>query len=224
MTAKLDRLGGALREVEAPLGRALHEYSPFLHWLDSDLQLSYSQCGIATAALQLYLAEQCSIVTERQIATLKGLPSEGEKSSQPMHVILASDDNRVIDPTYTQFFEHVGLSTALAQQFPDIKALLPEQKIALFSADESESFGRSVAERAIEVSGPVQAALATRALSFYRGKPGLLEDADVAVVTVAYESIWKRDGYSRFEIDSQAARYGNGDFKACLNSIVNAMK
>jgi len=221
---KLDRLGGALKEVEEPLGRALQEYSPFLQWLDSDLQLSYSQCGIATAALQLYLAEQCGFVTYRRKASLPMISPDHRPDDPIQHVILNTDDERIICPTYTQFFELVGHSARLAQQFPDMKALLPERKIALFHKVEDLGFGRQVAREALGIREKVRPVLASRALDFHVGGPALLQHAQDGVVFAAYQSIWNTRAYELFTVEAQHASYDDGRFEACIRDVVDAIE
>lgn len=221
---KLDRLGGALQEVEAPLGRALQEHSPFLQWLDSDLQLSYSQCGIATAALQLYLAEQCGIKTHRRKASLPLLTTPYQRQDDPtQHVVLSTEDQRTICPTYTQFFELVGHSAQLAQRFPDMRALLPERKIALFREADELDFGEVVAQEALRIRDKVQPVLAGRAMDFYASSLAILKNADEATVVAIYQSIWQSQSYRPFTVEAQTSGYGDDRFEVCIRKIVDAI-
>ena len=220
---KLDRLGGALQEVEAPLGRALQEYSPFQRLIDSDLQLSVSQCSIATAALQLYLAEQCGVPTDRRIASLPLLSARRRPDDPVRHIVLSTDDRRTIDPTYTQFFELVGFNTRVAQELPEMKALLPVRKIALFNEADELEFGRAVALEALTIREKVTPVIAGRALDFMTARSALLRRADDSTVISAYQSIWRSQDYEPYTVESQTARYGDDKFEACIRNIVDAI-
>lgn len=220
---KLDRLGGALKEVEAPLGRALQEHSPFMGLIDSDLQLSTSQCGMATAALQLYLASQCGIVTYRQIAVLPMLSMRRHPDDPVKHVMLHTDDARGICPTYTHFFELVGLNTRVAQESPEMKALLPERKIALINEADEIEFGRAAALDALRIREKVTPVIAGRALDFMTARSALLRRADDATVISAYQSIWRSQDYEPYTVESQTVRYGDDEFEACIRDIVDAI-
>lgn len=220
---RLDRLGGILQEVEAPLGRALKEHSPYLQLIDSDLQLSYSQCAIATAAVQLYLAEQCDVATHRVIGPLSML-SAGRALDDPVkHVLLSAEDGRVIDPTYTQFFELVGLNTRVAQEFPETKMLLPERKIALFKEAEELEFGHEVAIKALSIREKITSALAGRSLELSIARSALLRRSDEVTVIKTYQSIWQAKNYTSYTVESQAVAYGSDQFELCIRDIVDAI-
>lgn len=220
---KHDRLGGALREVEAPLGRALREHAPMVDWIDDDLQLSYSQCGLATAALQLYLAEQCDVVTHRRIASLPMITPKAWGDDPLRHVILSTEDRRTIDPTYTQFFELVGYDLSQARRHPDVRALLPERKIALFSELDELAFGEAVARRALlmRARGLPKVPAQPSVISIEEG--GALEDADVATVVAAYQSIWRSQAYTPFTVEAQSGGYGDDAFENTVRNIVDAL-
>lgn len=196
---KQNRLGGAIAELEAPLGRALQEFSPLTQWLDADLQLTYSNCGFATAVLRRCL-ERENIVTTRHRMD-RNFTVNGQHQSES-HVILTSGDD-VIDPTYTQFFERIGLSSQLAQQFVDMRELLPDRKIAVFQVDEAEIFAKTFAARALSVRSRVREALGERELAFMHLSPSLLETSDGRTVETFYTHIWDIEQYSEYPEDSR---------------------
>lgn len=220
---KLDRLGGILREVEAPLGRALQEHSPLLSWLDSDLQLAYSQCGIATAALQKYLTKACAVDTDRLINESFLPVPKGTPDYEIRHVVLQTKDNQVICPTFTQFYGLVGLGPELAQSYTDMRALLPQQKIALFAVKEAEVFGENLGKHAVGMRDEVKKVLSTRALDFFHGNPEVYEDAPAEIVIAGYQAIWRPEAYRSFPFATQVAEPGGDSYDACIRAIVDTI-
>lgn len=99
--------------------------------VDTDLQLRVGgHCGIASKSTQLYLQEAHGIPTN--IVTNEKVPPSLE------HTVLLAD-NMVIDATYGQFMETMGLSHAVAAK-RDVKHLYPKPTIALFPAGASDTF------------------------------------------------------------------------------------
>jgi len=199
----VDRLGGAIREVEVPLGQALRDTLGVTEWLDAELQLTYSVCGVATAAMQRYLENQ-GIVTNRLkhdfTAITSGARIEGS------HVVLETDDKRVIDPTYSQYFELVGLSSQLAQQFGDMRSLLPDERVAMFPTSAHKQFATDIARRALAIRPEVEDALASRILNFHYSPPSLEGVAPRSVEDV-YKVIWDMPRYAEFPLEHQLARH-----------------
>jgi|GEM_PF-2413314 len=123
------------------LEKALHEEEN--HKYDVDLQLQGSVCGLATAALQLYMRETYDMNLDRRIATPRKAP-RGLNSRVLQHVSLFRD-GQMIDPSYRQFFTYIGLSQNAANVQPDLKELFPSDKIAVIGSDKARSFADRMA-------------------------------------------------------------------------------
>lgn len=141
----------AIDEVELPLSNALYRTHLFgtLGWLDADIQLTYPQCGLATAVLQIYL-EQEGFTTQRMTRNIPAPPIPSYATDSLAHVVLRSEDV-MIDPTYTQFYAASGLSSGIASYSAKMKALYPEKKIAVIRNNESADFGCSFAKKVIQM-------------------------------------------------------------------------
>lgn len=123
------------------LEKALHEKEN--HKYDVDLQLQGSVCGLATAALQLYMREMHDMDLDRRIVTPRKAP-RGLNSRALQHVSLFQG-GQMIDPSYRQFFTYVGLSQDAAKAQPALKGLFPSDKIAVIRADKAGSFADRMA-------------------------------------------------------------------------------
>ncbi len=122
--------------IVSPLEHGLMEEVKFTEFLGPELQLRYSLCGLATAALQRYLVERHEVQTTRIIIDLP----ETIPSLQSRHVFLRHEANISIDPTYSQFFEYAGFSAIDASNEPSLIPLYPETKIAVVQDIEADRF------------------------------------------------------------------------------------
>lgn len=110
--------------------------------VQQNLQLRMSNCGMATAALQIWLREAYYVDTERLIAKADLVVDDITKSRRVSHVVLRTENGECIDPTYSQFHAHVGLTHRIAAS-QELANLYPSQKIAVFS--DSAVFGQEYA-------------------------------------------------------------------------------
>lgn len=168
----------ATRGVEASLGQALFNEMKFTEFLGPDLQLRFSCCGLATAALQRYLRERHDVETTRIIIDLPDL----SPSMQSRHVFLRHNASITIDPSYGQFFEYAGFSAIDAVERPELANLYPEDKIAVVADEESGDF---------------IARLATQAFAAAEQAFGQAERS-VDELTELYRSIWQPKQAKRF--------------------------
>lgn len=113
--------------------------------LAENLQLRYSQCGLATKALQNYFAEQYDAPTERLIHVSSDDNLRGLSYRRQTHVILRTEDGRFIDPTYGQFMNLIGLTPEQAQA-SQLEHLYPSAKIASFTEQTAAKFSQKFAQ------------------------------------------------------------------------------
>lgn len=110
--------------------------------IDSDLMLRMPHCGIASRALQLYMQEKfCP--SAQLIENTRGLN----------HAVLAVDD-MIIDPTYGQFMERVGLSHKVAADH-NLTHLYPNPKIAVFARDDHAAFADTFTNHLVSVRSQI---------------------------------------------------------------------
>lgn len=115
--------------------------------LPENLQLRYSQCGLATKALQNYFMEKYQAPTERLIHISEDDSLRGMNSRRQSHVILRTEGGRFIDPTYGQFMNLIGLTPELAQ-INQLEQLYPGAKIASFTEDTAGDFSAKFSDHA----------------------------------------------------------------------------
>ncbi len=183
---------GKVHEVIATatplLEQALHdtEDSRF----NTELQLRGSVCGLATGALQLYAREHHGVLLDRRLAVPEKAP-RGINARLLRHVGLFSEDE-MVDPSYGQFLEYVGLSRTAAQNNPQLERLYPVAKIATIDLAHTDEFADFIAEHAHKIE-PAVAELnnGQRALPPVNSLVGtsLDEKRDV------YRDIWNIDNY-----------------------------
>lgn len=228
--AHLDRLSGALAEVEAPLGRAIKETIRWTEWLDDELQLTYSFCGLATAALQRYLEDEIAVATKRLRNDVFVSDLGTREDDVESHVVLETECGIVIDPTYTQFYKFVGLSSHLAQRHSQVRALLPDKKIATFDRDRFVTFSQNIATHALTIRDTLQPQLSNleQELEETLGKPlfqseteRALRCTDNQVIQNIYMRIWEMPSYRPYSIESQAAR--TPDLDAIVKEVLGKL-
>lgn len=164
--------------VVGPLEHGLLDEVKVTEFLGTDLQLRFSLCGLATAALQTYLRDCHDVRTTRIIIDLP----ETSPSLQSRHVFLRHNAATTIDPTYSQFFEYAGFSAIDVSLEPAYALHYPETKIAVIQDPEVDGFIASFA------------AQAWRAARAAHGEP----ERSVAEIEQLSRAIWKPEKARRF--------------------------
>ncbi len=193
--ASSEQLKSITQEITPKLEKVLATDS-LTSQIPESLQLRYTQCGLATAALQGYLFDQHGIETERLINHLHEAPTYNDFSVLS-HVILRAD-NLLIDPTHGQFMNFVGLTHKIAIDH-DIAHLYPTPKIMVFPEEKAADFADKYAAHAhqLDQTSAIPEVLIENAPDGQlRGKP-------FAHKQRVYRSIWNPANYSPFPIDEQ---------------------
>lgn len=192
-------LESAIKEATLPLEYAL-AFESLTQGFGEDLQLRYSYCGVATAALQRYLQERYEIATDRMIA----MPAQAPRHinhRQMSHVVLRHE-SLVIDPTYSQFMSYVGVLPARVLDNEVLRALYPPRKIAVFPVATSNEFADSFTEAAHAADLAIQNSPREQ-VSF--PPDDALRGASLDEKSAVYRAIWSPDGYKSFPVDEQPA-------------------
>lgn len=131
-------------EITPSLERALQRCT-VTSKIDQELQLRMSHCGLATAAMQLFLHEEYGVQTDRLLQTADLQSARLAMSERVLHIVLRDQDGVWIDPTYGQFLSHIGLTHRTAVDQNKIH-LYPTPKIAVFTAVDAfaDKFARHV--------------------------------------------------------------------------------
>lgn len=188
-----------IHEITQEITPALEEalaIDSFTSKIPENLQLRYSQCGLATAALQLILLEKYDISTERIINKLTDAP-RGLNFRTMSHVALRSG-NQIIDPTYGQFMNYIGLTHKTAVDH-NIESLYPNQRIAVYNATESEQFADDFATHAHNLD--VQGLIPTPTHEY--SPDGTLRGVSFTEKQATYRSIWQPNNYRPFPLETQ---------------------
>lgn len=184
-------------DIAGPLEHGLLKEVQFTEFLGPELQLRYSLCGLATAALQRYLAERHNVPTTRVIVDLP----EGSSDLQTRHVFLRHDGHISVDPTYSQFFDYAGLSAIDVSLDTSLSSLYPDEKILVLEDQKADDF---IADYA------VQALAAGRAI-------GNTEAPTMDELQTIYRQIWQPKTCRRFPagqdamVDRLVARMAEGN-------------
>jgi hypothetical protein len=193
--ASAEHLKSIVQDITPSLEKALATDS-FTSAIPETLQLRYTQCGLATAALQAYLLDEFDIKTDRVINRLTEAP-RGPNFRVESHVVLKTDQH-IIDPTYGQFMNYVGLTHYSAAEH-DIAHLYPRRKIAVYGFEDSRAFADTFANHAFQTD---QNDLIPRPRVEYV-PDGQLRGASLDEMQHVYQSIWNPDTYTPFPIESQ---------------------
>jgi hypothetical protein len=164
--------------------------------IPESLQLRYTQCGLGTAALQRVLLDEYDIPTDRQITRLEEAP-RGLNFRIGNHVILRAGD-QMIDPTYGQFMNYVGLTHRSAVEH-DIAHLYPPRKIMVYGVDNARAFANTFAEHAYNID---RSGLIPRP-KVELEPDGALRGASLEEMQRVYQSIWNPDNYEPFPVTDQ---------------------
>lgn len=164
-----------------------------------ELQLRMSNCGMATAALQLWLREAYDIDTERVLARTDLIVDDITKSRRVSHVVLRTEGGKYVDPTYSQFYAHVGLTHRVAAS-QELIELYPHQKIAVFSdpATFAQEYATSVHE--LDVIG-------VPAGEFEIGTDGAFRGASEDEMGDFYSRLWSPDSSEAFPLEEQKPHF-----------------
>lgn len=139
-------------KVVGSLERGIQEEVGVTDFLGPELQLRYSVCGLATAALERYFAEAHGVATTRVIVNLPETPP----SMQVRHVFLRHAKSITIDPTYSQFYEYAGILPHDAVENPQVAAVYPAEKIAVVDDKDCDLF---IARLALDACSGAQSVL-----------------------------------------------------------------
>jgi len=146
-----NELGGIIASSTALLEQALHSeeddrFSP-------ELQLRGSVCGLATGALGTYVRHMHGLELDRRMAIPEKAP-RGINSRLLRHAALFIDDE-MIDPSYSQFFEYVGLNRTEVMENPRLARFYPVTKVAIIDTARSADFADLIAEHAHTIESKV---------------------------------------------------------------------
>lgn len=196
-----------LNKVTPSLAEAVRTHPGYAPY-SAETVLGSTCCGFATGLLQRYLKERHDIETTQMIGGLVDVPRNSFTHRLVEHVVLADDTHgAIIDPSYGQFMNLVGLSrqnfgaeinnTVNAAQFPT-------PRIALIDKERTDEFGAAYAERALGRRGVIAYQLLRR-----RGA-GTAPDLNTTPLihhsteeaTRVYQSIWDMSQYQPFDTDS----------------------
>ena len=199
MSAKLETAVAASVPL---LEKALHMEEDRRY--DAELQLRGTVCGLATAALQLYLSERHSIELERRIATPSKAP-RGLNSRRLEHVVLF-DDDEMIDPTFGQTYAYVGLSRSAAQERPALRRLFPAEKIAVIPKGQTNKFADGVARHMQSIEPEV--ARLRGGIKAYPPENALVGRSSDEKQEILRD-IWTPGHFRSFPLDSQSSSFQN---------------
>lgn len=186
-------LGGMIEEEATPWLKEAVKSPSFTVAAFEDLALRSPICGVATALLQIYLRQK-EIETTRLIAYPDKLP-RGLNSRRLAHVALFCEDGTMIDPTFGQFFNLVGLTAGRAHTYPQLRQLYPAQYIAVIAPGEHEAFSRTAARIAEDAKAPVGQVIAACQDKTSVPPIDTCATATPAELSQVYESIWDPAGY-----------------------------
>lgn len=181
---RASELQAITEEAVGPLERGLYEEVGITEFLGPELQLRYSMCGLASAALQRHLIERHNTVTTPVIINLP----DGSPSMQSRHVFLRYAGHITIDPTYSQFFEYAGFSAVDASLDRSLTVHYPETKILVLEDQKADDFIADFAVRALQ---------AGRAI----GHPKV---PSLGKLQATYRQIWKPETGKRFSVPQDA--------------------
>ena len=166
------------------------------HWGYTDQEpLAQTCCGFATDLLQAHLKRQ-GIDTERHIAAPPLLPKtyNGRKRE---HVVLRTEDNVFIDPTYQQFMNLVGYTHQLGNHGVNLQELLPPAVIMTYDHLQFKKVGNLLAQHALgRRKQIIELGEAHGVLPDNVESP--LMQASAAPLHAVYKDIWNPEHYSPF--------------------------
>lgn len=188
-----------INEVTSLLEKGLKKVDT-MHHLEAGLQLRSSNCGLATATLQLYLQELYDIPTERLLAVPPKAP-RGLNSRRMAHVVLCHEGT-IIDPTYSQFLGYVGLQAFRVSEHGSLQQLWPEAKIAYIDQSKTDQFADNLASYAHKIAPTIHD---IRGDEVRYTPDSALSNKSFAEKRDIYRDIWSANNYAPIELDQQPA-------------------
>lgn len=164
-----------------------------------EIQLRASNCGIATAALQQWLREAHDVESQRLITRADLTVANMAKSRRVSHVILKAEGGVYLDPTYSQFHAHVGL-TPLAAGLEGNAELYPNHKIAVYADPEAFAHEYAASVYAADQKGVVAGDLEV-------GTDGAFRGADHEVMQAFYGRLWSLASSELFPLEGQKPHF-----------------
>ncbi len=174
--------------VKAALGRHVL-YGGF----SDDMRLRIPACGAASSVLSHLLERNHGIKTQRQLAVLGELCVFGD---EPIRHVLLHEPNTgtVIDPTYSQFLNQVGVTPYIAREYPQLATLFPEAEVAVVPSGDEASFGQRYAQHALASRARVMSELYGLGVHFMEPDGKLLHASDDEI-TASYARVWMPERY-----------------------------
>lgn len=209
--ANAEYLKAAALEATPKLENALST-EELTSMLSKEVQLRFTQCGLATAALQAYLLETHDIPTKRSIIKLPDAP-RGLNFRTLSHVVLETDDH-VIDPTYGQFMNFVGLTPKSADQH-NVAHLYPKPKILVFPKSKADIVAETFARHAHKLD---EAGVIPEDIGAY-APVDALRGANFDEKLRVYSSVWTPQNYNDFPLSDQPE-----GFQEAARRVVSKMK
>lgn len=208
MNLSKHRLEGLILPTVGGLERGLQRQSPHI---PESLQLRNTVCGMATAALQLYLHEVHDVPTERLITYASDAP-RGPNSRRLSHVVLRYCDY-IIDPTHGQFMSFIGLDPRTASD-DGLEYLYPDEKVAVYEANRWREFANSFAKNAFRIDQQKAVPKPTLEMPPF----GALRGAPLPDTQRAYQAILNPAGYSDFPLTAQRP-----DFQEAAKEVADSI-
>lgn len=180
---KLFNEPGLAHDLETGLGE--------FHWLaaayNPSLRLRLPVCGLATLAL--VEAMRIDGVDAEAIISSPRIPADPDMR----HVfarIRANGEERIVDPTYSQFLDMTGLSPGYVVHGGE--DLFPAQKIEVFKAEDRSRIAVSLAETAVHFR-TVRTPISELKRSLYR-----MNDHTYNEMVEEFSEIWNPDHFDAF--------------------------
>lgn len=204
VVARLDELRYVARKTEPSLANSLANNSDFGKLYDERDILRSPMCGLATAALQLYLLEKHGIKTDRHRARFPAVVPRGLNQRTLDHVILthrSPDGEVIIDPTYSQFYRFVGLTPRRASRDDRLRDQYPASSIAVFPSAEYHTFADEVAHRADNIRAVIRGYICDDERPLAPDDTLLHTSAEI--LDDVYRYIWSLSQYEPFPLSEQ---------------------
>ena len=191
-------LEAIITRATVPLEKAL-AYESLTEGFGEDLQLRYSYCGVATAALQRYLQDH-KITTERVITEPEVAPRH--MNQRHMSHVALRHESLLIDPTYSQFLSYVGVMPARVLQREALRRFYPARKIAVFPVESSNEFAAAFAK----VAHAADVEIEPLNIGHDSYPPDdALRGTSLDEKFEVYRAIWSPNDYKCFPVDEQPA-------------------
>lgn len=162
--------------------------TPFSYGGDECLRNSI--CGFATIILHDVIRDTYGVSTKREIVTSDQLFAHTRRGHMSEHVMLRSPENTIIDPTYSQFMNVIGLDLKLVERVPALAALYPERKIAIIPSDSTDEFCHNLSQMAYSARDEVNSARQEVYPGATKESHQKFMDLSPEDIALIYQSIW----------------------------------